>query len=143
MEEHCRNLLRYGAFNQWLRQCAHHNPGDCALIYGIYQSAAGTYYDSLSTGNGCDSVHSTVLTFNPTYSINDPGVGTCSSDSTLIYGTYQFAAGTYYDSLATGNGCDSVPFTGLTINTCLPPTAIFTASSVSICEGDIINLTDL
>lgn len=35
--------------------------GDSLLVYGLYQNAAGVYYDSLQTTYGCDSVLSTTL----------------------------------------------------------------------------------
>ena len=52
----------------------------------------------------------------------------------MIFGTYQTTSGTYYDTLATVNLCDSVFATTLTVN----PTAFNV--SVSICEGDSILL---
>ncbi|MBA7562125.1 hypothetical protein ES708_03774 [subsurface metagenome] len=90
--------------------------GDTALIYVAYRTAAGTYYNSLTTVAGCDSVHSTVLTIKPTYSISDPAIAICSGYSTLIYGTYRTTAGTYYDSLTKVDGCDSIHLTVLSIN---------------------------
>ncbi|MBW8050396.1 MAG: hypothetical protein FVQ77_08680, partial [Cytophagales bacterium] len=78
--------------------------GSSIMIYGIFRSVAGTYFDSLTTINGCDSVHSTVLTLDPTYNIVDAPVSVCDGSSIMIYGISRSAAGTYYDSLLTGAG---------------------------------------
>ncbi|MFH1319235.1 MAG: T9SS type A sorting domain-containing protein [Bacteroidota bacterium] len=105
---------------------------DSALIFGVYQMTAGTYYDSLTTVNGCDSIFSTNLIVNPNYSVNIPDVTLCSGDSALIFGVYQATAGTYYDSLTTINGCDSIIFINLIVN----PTYYFNTPGDTICSGD-------
>mgnify|MGYP006188796047 CR=1 FL=1 len=106
--------------------------GDSSLIFGTYQSAAGTYYDSLQTVNGCDSILATTLTVNSTYFGNNFDT-ICQGDSSLIFGTYQSAAGTYYDSLQTVNGCDSILATTLTVNS-----TYFGNNFDTICQGDSI-----
>ena len=105
---------------------------DSALIYGIYRTTSGTYYDSLSTNGGCDSVHSTVLSVNPTYSISDSSKTICNGDSSLIYGTFRTTSGTYFDSLSTVAGCDSVHSTMLFVS----PIYSINDSAISICDGD-------
>ncbi len=105
---------------------------DSALIYGIYRTISGIFYDSLSTIDGCDSIHSTVLSVNPEYSINDSALIICNGDSSLIYGTYRTSGGTYYDSLTTVDGCDSVYSTILTVNN----TFDINDSAISICNSD-------
>ncbi|PIZ06091.1 MAG: hypothetical protein COY57_03840, partial [Flavobacteriales bacterium CG_4_10_14_0_8_um_filter_32_5] len=62
--------------------------GDSSLIFGTYQNTSGTYYDSLQTVNGCDSILATTLTVNPTYFNNNYDT-ICQGDSSLIFGTYQ------------------------------------------------------
>ncbi|MFL3664701.1 MAG: hypothetical protein ACJ04Q_11905, partial [Flavobacteriales bacterium] len=103
--------------------------GDSSLIFGNYQSTSGTYYDSLQTVNGCDSILATTLTVTPTYFSNNFGT-ICQGDSILIGGTYQSIAGTYYDSLQTVSGCDSILATTLTVT----PT-YFSNNFGTICQG--------
>ncbi|MBN4051336.1 T9SS type A sorting domain-containing protein [bacterium AH-315-M05] len=105
--------------------------GDSISIYGTFRSVAGTYYDSLLTVGGCDSVHSTILTANPIYSISDSALSICNGDSISIYGTFRSVAATYYDSSITTNGCDSIHSTTLTVN----PT-FSVNDTVVICNGD-------
>ncbi|PCH65546.1 MAG: hypothetical protein COC01_09560, partial [Bacteroidetes bacterium] len=110
--------------------------GDSALIYSVYQSTAGTYYNTLTNINACDSVIITNLTVNPTYSMTDPAIAICNGDSISIYGTFRSVAGTYYDSLLTVNGCDSVHSTVLTVN----PTYSISDPDVAICNGDSVSI---
>jgi uncharacterized repeat protein (TIGR01451 family) len=104
--------------------------GDSLLLYETYQNTTGTYYDSLQTINGCDSILSTTLTVIPIYLSNQNDT-ICQGDSLLIYGAYQSSAGVYYDSLQTMAGCDSILITNLLIT----PTFIFNQND-SICQGD-------
>ncbi|WP_417612590.1 lamin tail domain-containing protein [Owenweeksia hongkongensis] len=90
--------------------------GDSTLIFGQYQSMAGTYYDSLLNSNGCDSILSCELIVNPIYSSSLAPMSICEGDSTMIFGMYQSSAGVYYDTLKTNNGCDSVVSKMLAIN---------------------------
>ncbi|MBW8051254.1 MAG: T9SS type A sorting domain-containing protein, partial [Cytophagales bacterium] len=89
--------------------------GDSIFLQGAFQTIAGTYYDTLASVNGCDSVIATTLTVNPTY--NTPATATiCSGDSILLQGIYQTTPGTYYDTLASLCGSDSVISTTLIVN---------------------------
>ncbi|HIA07287.1 MAG TPA: hypothetical protein EYN71_11435 [Flavobacteriales bacterium] len=108
--------------------------GDSSSIYGIFQSTAGTYYDSLTTVVGCDSIHSTVMTILATSSSSNNAI-ICPGDSLFVQGAYQTMAGTYYDTLTSILGCDSVIETTLTIDP-----VYFISSSVSICQGDSVQL---
>ena len=105
--------------------------GDSTLIYGNFESVPGIYYDSLLTGNGCDSVHNTVLTVNPVYDINNGSVDICDGDSVLLAGNYQTVAGTYIDSSNTINGCDSIVTTQLIVN---PNPVVDLGPDTTICD---------
>ncbi len=111
--------------------------GDSVSVYGIFRSVAGTYYDSLNTSDGCDSAHSTILDVNSTYSINDPAIAICNGDSISIYGLFRSIAGTYYDSLLTINGCDSISATTLTVN---PLPTVDLGADTMICNGCSLTL---
>lgn len=54
--------------------------GDSVLLAGIYQTTAGTYYDTLVSANGCDSIIATALTVNPLSTVN------LGSDTTICNG---------------------------------------------------------
>jgi len=108
--------------------------GDSIQIGGVFQTSAGTYYDSLQTINGCDSVLSITLSVNPIY-LSNTNDTICQGDSVLIYGNYENTAGVYYDTLQTILGCDSVLAATLFLN------ANFnTSQNQEICQGDSIIL---
>lgn len=111
--------------------------GDSVFLEGSYQTATGTYYDTLSSANGCDSIVATALSVDPVYSVSLSGT-ICSGDSIFLQGSYQTLSGTYYDTLTSVNGCDSVIATMLSVNQ--SPGLSITSSSSSICEGDLASL---
>ncbi len=95
----------------------------------IGQRAAGTYtiYDSLNTAiYGCDSVHTLILTVNPTkHSIENASA--CSNEDVYSWhGRNITATGVYYDTLETTLGCDSVCELRFTL---LEPTAAIFADT--------------
>ncbi|PKP51152.1 MAG: hypothetical protein CVT95_01505 [Bacteroidetes bacterium HGW-Bacteroidetes-12] len=111
--------------------------GDSILLGGVFQTNSGVYTDSFTTINGCDSVITTTLTVNPT--IVTPGnAAICQGDSILLGGAFQTVAGTYYDSLTTSLGCDSIISTILTVN---PIGTISVNSILPICFGSPIVLS--
>ena len=60
--------------------------GDSIFLQGNYQSSAGTYVDTLTDLNGCDSIHSTSLLVNSTPSVSFTGLDSiyCSDESAIL-----------------------------------------------------------
>lgn len=108
--------------------------GDSILLGGAFQNAAGVYTDTLTAGNGCDSVVTTTLVVFPTFATND-SAQICTGDSFFVGGAFQTTSGSYLDTLNSVNGCDSVVTTQLTV---IP--AINTNLTADICDGDSIFL---
>jgi hypothetical protein len=103
--------------------------GDSILLGGQYQSIAGTYLDSLSSINGCDSIINTTLSINPVYNINS-NASICAGDSIFLEGAYQSAAGIYTDNYISVSGCDSTVIINLSINS--TDTSVTPISSISL-----------
>ncbi|HIA36138.1 MAG TPA: gliding motility-associated C-terminal domain-containing protein, partial [Flavobacteriales bacterium] len=104
------------------------------FLQGAYQTASGTYFDTLAAANGCDSIITITLTVNPavTSTILD---SICQGDSILLGGSWQTTAGTYNDTITNGsaNSCDSIIITTLTVM------LVTDASILSVnifCEND-------
>jgi hypothetical protein len=95
-----------------------------------YQST-GTYYDAYTTVAGCDSVYKLNLTVNPAYKFEE-SVYRCDLDNYWYNGRYLTKSGTYYDSLTTRNGCDSIHILHLVIT----PTRRDT-NQVALCMGEV------
>jgi len=108
--------------------------GDSIFLGGNYQTTAGIYYDTLTSGSLCDSIVSTNLIVSPLDSATIT-TSICEGDSILLEGNYQTTTGVYYDTLTVGSGCDSILIINLIVST--PDSTIIDAS---ICEGDSLLL---
>ena len=104
--------------------------GESILLGGTQQTISGTYYDTLQTANNCDSVIITTLTVNPNQETQLTAT-ICDNETFFVGGAAQNTSGTYYDTLTTWLGCDSVLVTELTV---LPTFA--TTIEVEICVGE-------
>jgi photosystem II stability/assembly factor-like uncharacterized protein len=109
-------------------------PGDSLYLQEAYRNTAGTYYDTLTSARGCDSLVTTHLTIRPTYQLT-ANASICAGDSILLAGQYQKIGGTYTDTLTTVQGCDSILVTILSLRS-----AYALPRSASICPGDNIYL---
>ena len=83
------------------------------LFNGVNRNTSGSYLDTLANYQGCDSVITLNLTVLPTTTgtINH---SMCIGDSYLFNNVILNAAGTYKDTFAAANGCDSVVTLNLT-----------------------------
>ncbi len=106
--------------------------GDGIFISGNYITEPGTYYDSLNTTLGCDSVIVINLTLRDTFDITH-NMSICTGDSVFVGGAWQTESGTYYDVFTSANGCDSTINTILTVDD-----IIYFNENISICDGDSI-----
>ncbi|MDD4149780.1 MAG: T9SS type A sorting domain-containing protein [Bacteroidales bacterium] len=107
--------------------------GDILSWQGNDYSVAGTYYDSLMTTVGCDSVYVLNLTVNPSYEFVT-NTEICAGELFNWQGNDYYVTGTYYDSFSTTVGCDSVYVLNLTVN----PTYEF-ITNAEICDGDLFS----
>lgn len=106
--------------------------GQSIFLGGANQTTSGTYYDTLVSAFGCDSVIITGLTVHSTYLLQDT-VSICADDSAALGNTYYNTSGTHYDSSLTVAGCDSISVLHLTVN----PTYSFNQYQYA-CDGDSI-----
>ena len=88
---------------------------------------------------GCESPATAVtITVNPVYNIIDAPVTICTGSSVIIYGISQSTANTYYDSLTTVDGCDSIHSTVLSLD---PVATVSAGADDVICEGSTYTLS--
>jgi hypothetical protein len=108
--------------------------GDSVVLAGLFQLTAGLYTDTFTGGNGCDSLRFTTLTvLSPINSNASQAI--CSGDSIFLANAYQTTAGTYTDTFASTQGCDSLVHSALNINP-----HVSASTTASICEGNTIML---
>lgn len=100
---------------------------------GEFLTKSGIYLDTLPTIQGCDSIIRLVLTVNPTYTTNI-SASICKGESYRFNGRELKSNGTYYDTLQTINGCDSIIRLSLNVT----PT-YFYEETKTICENDVYN----
>jgi len=102
---------------------------------GNIVTAAGTYYDTLTTTSGCDSVITTTLTVTPANTFSQT-INICTGQNYILPGgTSVSAAGSYIDTINTLAGCDSIIATQLNI-----VATITTTQSASLCNGNTYTL---
>ncbi len=103
--------------------------GDSYVFNNHTYTEAGSYFDTLQTALGCDSIIMTVLTVKAPETVNNPQI-ICASGSYTVGSNIYTATGTYRDTLQNVTGCDSIVVTKLTR---LPATLY---SSETICQGN-------
>ena len=95
-------------------------------------TTSGTYYDTLTSNFGCDSIIQTNLVVE-NLPISSDSVSICSGDSIVIGGSYQLNPDNYFDTLVSFSGCDSIVETQLFIDSVL-----FGTDSLTICFEDSV-----
>ena len=105
--------------------------GDSVVVGSSIYDTTGNYIDTLTAGNGCDSIVYTNVSmppiiWNQTYLI-------CDGDSIVVGSNLYDTAGAYIDTLNASNGCDSIVYTYILMT---PP--VIWQQSFSICDGDSV-----
>lgn len=95
-------------------------------------NTTGTYWDTTTAINGCDSVITTILTVLPQIGSTNT-LSICNGDSIEVGGNSYNTTGIYNDLFTATNGCDSTLTTDLTV---LPTLSI--TQNFNICDGDSI-----
>ena len=96
---------------------------------GTTLTSTGTYSDTLSAQGGCDSIVILSLIENPIITHTTQAF-ICAGTSYNFNGQQLTTSGTYYDTLTTQSGCDSVSVLHLAINSIIPITV-----NATICSG--------
>ena len=113
------------------------NLRDHTGAYDRVLTVGGIYRDTLETVLGCDSIIELTLTVHPTYFIKD-SVTVCQSELPYIWQGHHadrrlYQSGTYFDSLQTKAGFDSIYRLELTVLPSYKKRLVF-----STCEDDSI-----
>jgi len=97
--------------------------------WGTVYTQSGSYTDTLTTVNGCDSI--ITVNLNITGSVTSPPVNVNACDSyTAPWGTVYTQSGTYSDTLTTVNGCDSIVSINLSLSA-----AVLSSQTASACSS--------
>ncbi|MCB9282973.1 MAG: gliding motility-associated C-terminal domain-containing protein [Lewinellaceae bacterium] len=101
-------------------------------VYGVPTSVSGTYVQTFSAQNGCDSVHTIVLTVLDTLTTSE-SLTSCDGEGVFIFGTLVSTSGTYAQTFTSANGCDSTHSVMLTV---FPPIDVSIEAGDVTCYGD-------
>lgn len=93
----------------------------------------GNYEDTLVSAFGCDSIVQTALTILPNSSMIQD-ISFCQGDSLVVGSNSYFVSGTYYDTLVSANGCDSMVISNLTV--LIPSNQ---TQTISLCDGEVFD----
>jgi gliding motility-associated-like protein len=108
--------------------------GTSYLFNGVNRTSAGSFIDTFLNSTGCDSVVTLYLNFNPIVSVAiNPII--CNGSSVNVGFSSYITTGTYYDTLTSFNGCDSIIRTNLLVN----PNSVFT-QRITLCAGSILSV---
>ena len=102
------------------------------MVGGSMYMTSGTYTDTFTAFNGCDSTVVTTLTVRPVNATTQV-FNMCSGGSVTVNGNVYNTTGIHIDILTDMNGCDSTVTTDLTV-----ATSIVINNTTTICEGDSV-----
>ncbi len=109
-----------------------------ASPWGTVYTQSGTYSNTYTTTNGCDSIVTINLTINNPVTTAPQTVSTCNS-YTAAWGTVYTQSGTYSNTYTTTNGCDSIVTINLIINNPVTtaPQTVNTCNSYTAAWGTV------
>ena len=109
----CLMLTEYPFLSNYSESICQGNTYTDANFTNLTQ--AGTYYDTLQTVNGCDSIIELNLIVHATPALTQISDSIYIGDSYNFHGNLLTTAGTYYDTLQNVNDCDSIVELTLTV----------------------------
>ena len=117
------------AFQEEASVCSYDMP---YLWHNRTLDAAGTYYDSLQTVNGCDSVYTLTLTVKPSSIFTADPVDICQGETYTWRERTITESGLYRDTVMNAQGCYDIYEVDVTVH----PTYLFT-ETVTICDDEL------
>ena len=88
--------------------------GDSIIVGTSVYDATGSYIDTLTAGNGCDSIVYTNISIAPS-SVWQWATAICYVGTVMVGTSVYDTTGNYIDTLSTVNGCDSIVYTNISI----------------------------
>lgn len=104
--------------------------GQTFSFNGTELTQTGTYYDTLQTAQGCDSLLTLNLSVN-SFVTASADAAVCQGDSYSFNGQQLTQAGQYMDTLTSVGGCDSIVTLTLTVNALPQPVITQTGNTLT------------
>ncbi|WP_367390652.1 M12 family metallo-peptidase [Lewinella sp. LCG006] len=123
-------VFEHVAVEEFLTICE----GESVNIFGNSENTSGTYEATFTTSNGCDSMHTVVLTVTEQIETSAT-LALCSGSSVELFGEVVSEAGTYEGTFPSAAGCDSIHQVTVTLIE-----VVNTSDMAQICSGESIEL---
>ena len=108
--------------------------GDSIEIFGQSITDAGIYTETFTGQNGCDSMHTVILTVLETFETSED-LSICAGETVNIFGNNTGIAGVYEMTFEAANGCDSTHIITLEVRD-----TFATEEMLSICQGQTADI---
>lgn len=108
--------------------------GETVDIFGNQVGVAGTYSETFTSSDGCDSTHTINLTVFPVKETSED-VEICDGETTDVFGNQVGTAGVYSETFTSSDGCDSTHIITLIV---FP--VYETSEDIEICQGETIEI---
>ena len=111
--------------------------GQSIELFGETINVAGSYQQTFTAINGCDSTHQYIVTVQDTIRIQEE-ISLCQGSSITVFGQSISTSGSFSQSFVAASGCDSIH----QIDVVMLDT-VSTLESLQICQGESISIFDI
>ena len=108
--------------------------GETIIVFGIPITTNGTFVETFLTPEGCDSTHTVVVKFIDEVMTSE-AFTLCEGESITVFGMDVSASGTFSNTFATPQGCDSTHTVRVDFID-----EVMTSEAITLCEGESITV---
>jgi gliding motility-associated-like protein len=115
-------------------------PGDSVLLFGSYESSAGTFSQVFVDVNGCDSTQVFQLSLYQADDVSD-NIQLCEFDSVLLFNQWVYGSQTLTQVEQTADGCSYVHTVNVVMENCIVEPEVIFIPNVITANNDNLNDT--
>ncbi|MEN9998322.1 MAG: hypothetical protein RI922_1312 [Bacteroidota bacterium] len=115
-------------------------PGDSVLLFGSYESSAGTFSQVFVDVNGCDSTQVFQLSLYQADDVSD-NIQLCEFDSVLVFNQWVYGSQTLTQVEQTADGCSYVHTVNVVMENCIVEPDVIFIPNVITANNDNVNDT--
>lgn len=115
-------------------------PGDSVLLFGSYESSAGTYSQVFVDVNGCDSTQVFQLSMYPANDVSE-NIQLCEFDSVFVFSQWVYGSQTLTQVEQTTDGCSYLHTVNVVLENCIVEPDVIFIPNVITANNDNLNDT--
>ena len=115
-------------------------PGDSVLLFGSYESSAGTYSQVFVDVNGCDSTQVFQLSMYPANDVSE-NIQLCEFDSVFVFSQWVYGSQTLTQVEQTTDGCSYLHTVNVVMENCIVEPDVIFIPNVITANNDNLNDT--